>query len=175
MKLSAFFSMLVTTLLLAPAAFAHPGTNTLTCTAKNGVTAFRLHRFNSTGWMAPLMDVTYQGKTYNFRPEDEENTFGETIHDSPMGIIYVTAGVRDPQYSNFTVKAIPQTVQAFDMDGNPVKWDLQKANDECSDSNGKAKFQGVFKGYMQLDSKTTLDMDAQIMDCELEYNSGMAC
>ncbi len=185
MKTSLFSLILLPIVLSSATAFAHPGSHTLTCSSANNKaeqkTTFTLNRSNGTGWFSPSIEVTSQGKTFKLQPEDEAQTYGDTVHDSPLGIIYVTAGTLEAaSRSHFSIKAIPQSVKAFDSAGKPVKWNLQSENDDCNDSNGKAKFKGVFTGFIEANKNgtepgTSLKVDAEIMDCELEYNSGMAC
>lgn len=172
--------------LTSTAAFAHPGSNTLTCkSARNSGSKqnvqFELHRMNGPGWVSPEFSVSINGKKYEFKPEDETKSYGDTIHNSPLGVIMVTADNSADEAAtisaSFNVTAAPSTVKAFDNEGKPVKWTLRSEADECNDSNGKAVFKGVFKGYLlnrQKDS-SVLNLDPQIMDCTLSYNSGMAC
>ena len=77
----------------------------------------------------------------------------------------------------FEVTAIPATVKSFDADGKPQTWTLEKEKNECFDSNGKATFQGILHGYFNdtRDGAKSQDIETQILDCELTYNSGMAC
>jgi len=129
-------------------AFAHPGGNHLSC------------------------------KSASNSGSDEMNQYGETYHDSALGVILVTADNSTEKNTNtegnFSVMAIPSSVKAVDSDGTPMKWSIQAEKDECNDSNGKAKFQGVFHGFLN-SGKKNIDLDTQVLDCELDYDSGMAC
>ena len=171
---------------LAPAlAFAHPGGNSLVCkSAKRSgskqVVEFTLARSNGTGWYPPEFSVTVDGKKTEFKNDDETQSLGETIHNSPLGVILVTAdntGVENaPIYGQFQVTAVPSTVKAYDTDGKLVKWNFNAEKSECYDSNGKATFKGVFKGYIYENGRSEgQNLDVQVMDCELTYDSGMAC
>jgi hypothetical protein len=51
---------------------------------------------------------------------------------------------------------------------------MKDEKNECYDTNGKATFKGIFHGYLH-SNDTPVDLDTQIMDCELTYDSGMAC
>lgn len=177
MKLFTLFLVLIPSVLFTNAALAHPGGHTLICSAPAPakVTSLKMHRSNGMGWYAPIVDITANGKTYNLRPTDEMQNYGTTVHDSPLGIIHAIFEMSENHVSAyFAVKGIPNTVQAFDTEGKPVKWDINSENDACSDSNGKAKFKGVFSGSVDSNDATD-EMPAQIMDCELVYDSGMAC
>lgn len=177
---------LIVTLVLSLAstiAMAHPGGHTLTCkSAKNSgskqVIELSLARSNGTGWWAPKIQVTIDGKEYLLDTPDEMNNYGETFQDAPLGVVTVSADTsanKDAKtYGAFSVVAIPKTVKAFDEEGRPVTWKFEDEKDSCSYSNGKATFQGILRGYIGKDQQDT-DIDAQIMDCELDYNSGMAC
>lgn len=175
------------TILLASSAFAHPGGHVLTCkSAKNSggkqALTFTLQRSNGTGWYAPTFSVTVDGKAYEIATTDVMKTYGQTIHNSPLGVIAITAEDWDDALTtlgSFSVTAVPKTVKAYDHDGKLVKWSLKAESDDCNDANGKAKFKAVFHGFMSsgptTDHKTTIPLDTELMDCELDYNSGMAC
>ena len=162
---------------------AHPGGHTLTCTsAKNSgskqVIEVSLARSNRTGWWAPKIQITVDGKQYLLDTPDEMNNYGETINDAPLGVVTVSADTSANKeaktYGAFSVVAIPNTVKAFDEEGKPVSWKFEDEKDGCSYSNGKATFQGILHGYIG-QGQQDIDIDTQIMDCELNYNSGMAC
>lgn len=168
---------------VSTAAFAHPGGHSLTCksAARSGSTqqvTFNLSRFNGPGWVEPEYSVTIDGKLYEFKGTDPNFTYGDTFHNSPLGVINISANnYEEPNaasQSSFQITAIPSTVQAFDVDGNKVIWNIKDDQDECYDSNGKAIFQGTIKGYVD-DAGNYIHVDTQIMDCELTYDSGMAC
>lgn len=178
MKLIALVFAFVST-----AAFAHPGGHSLTCksAARSGSAqqvTFSLARFNGPGWVEPEYSVTIDGKLYEFKGTDPNFTYGETFHNSPLGVINISANnYEEPNatsQSSFQITAIPSTVQAFDVDGNKVIWNIKDDQDECYDTNGKAIFQGTIKGYID-DAGTFIHVDTQILDCELTYDSGMAC
>jgi hypothetical protein len=174
--------------LISASAFAHPGGHTLTCksASKSGSkqnVQFLLSRANAVGLVAPFYSVTIDGKKTEFKPEDEMKSFGETYHNSPLGVITVTATNREDEKAsalgNFSVVAIPNSVKAFDPRGKLVKWRFNNEKDACYDANGSAQFKGIFHGYLYIkgssDQNQKPDLDTQIMDCELTYNSGMAC
>jgi hypothetical protein len=156
--------------------FAHPGSNNLVCkSAKHSGSrqsiAFELHRSNGTGWFAPTFAVSVDGKEYAFTPPDEMKSYGETIHDYAHGVVVVTAEdfeAGEMNHGRFSVTAIPKTIKSS-----------SQGEGECADSAGQAKFKAIFRG--QLRSKLSnpkgkrIRLDTQILDCELEYNSGMAC
>ena len=167
---------------ISTTAFAHPGGHTLVCkTAKISGSSknieISLTRSNGAGWFNPTIEVTVENKKYLLDTPDETNNYGTTFHNSPLKIITLT--VEAPFEENttggyFSVVAIPKSVKAFDIEGAPVKWSLESEKDDCNDSNGKALFQGIFRGSIQsLDEE--VNVDVQIMDCTLTYNSGMAC
>jgi len=164
-------------------AMAHPGGSSLTCkSASNSgskqVVEVSLDRSNGLGWYAPTISITIDGKKLTMTTPDAMQSYGETIHDSPLGVITATADNSNEKKAAvsgyISVMAIPATVKAYDSGGNLVKWDFKAEKDECNDSNGKATFQGIIRGYMY-DGKTNTSLDTQILDCELTYDSGMAC
>ncbi|MBC7712192.1 MAG: hypothetical protein H7177_02575 [Rhizobacter sp.] len=167
---------------LSTAASAHPGGNKLVCkSAKNSGSKQKvelsLSRANGVGWVNPTIEVTVDGKKFQLTTPDEMNNYGTTFHNSPLQTIMVTAEVPYEDNVNagyFSVVGMPATVKAFDMDGKPVKWSLEAEKDDCNDSNGSATFQGIIHGNFNVE-KTDVNVDAQIMDCVLTYNSGMAC
>jgi hypothetical protein len=175
-------STLVLTL-VSSAALAHSGSNTLTCksAAKSGskqVVEFVLHRANSEHSYAPTYSITIDGKKFEFTTDDDMKNYGETYHDSPLGVITVSA---DNYYETNSVNtgilrvvAMPNTVKAYDSEGKLVKWSMKEEETDCYDRNGKATFKGLFRGFLNSGDKN-IPIDTQIMDCELEYNSGMAC
>ena len=177
---------LIATLVLtltSTVALAHPGGHKLMCksTAQSGgkqVTEFTLTRSNGINWYAPKFSLKIDGKQFDFASEDESSNYGETFHNTPMGVITVTANnfkeATSVNYGSFSVVAIPNTVKAYDPNGQPVKWNFNDEKDECYDTNGKAKFKAIFKGSLRTDRKD-IPVDTEYMDCELEYNSGMAC
>ena len=174
-----------TVLLAASSALAVPGGSSLTCTSAHGSKQsliVKLTRANTTGFATPTISVSLNAKLYEFSPTDETKNYGETVHNSPLGVIMVTAEDFDENQAirgGFTVTGIPKTVKAFDQDGKAVKWSLKAEANDCNDANGKAKFKGVFRGYLNIKSSsptgTDLILDPQILDCELDYNSGSAC
>jgi hypothetical protein len=171
-------------LLLVPVtAHAHPGGHTLVCTSKKGAkqsVKVELSRMNGIGWAGPAFSITVDGAEHDFSTEDEMLSFGETVHDAPLGIVHVTADNSEDKtattWGHFTVTAIPRTVKAYDSDGKRRKWSLadERADPSCYDSNGKATFRALFVGGLG-DSSGSTDLDAQILDCELAYDSGMSC
>jgi hypothetical protein len=164
-------------------ALAHPGGHSLVCkSASNSgskqAVVVDLSRSNGTGWYAPTISVEVDGSKFVLTTPDEMKNYGDTFHDSPLGVITVTADNNEEKNAAitgyFSVVAIPSSVKAFDTDGNPVKWDFKAEKDDCNDSNGKAQFQGIFRGNIN-SGKKQISIDTQIMDCELTYDSGMAC
>jgi hypothetical protein len=171
--------------LVSTAALAHTGSHTLTCksAAKSGskqIVQFSLRRSNSEKTYHPEYSITINGKKFEFATEDDDRNYGETFHNSPLGVITVTAdNYYDENSANtalFSITAIPGTVKAYDTDGKLVKWNLKQEQEEdyCYDRNGKATFKGLLKGSLNTGDKS-VPVDTQIMDCELSYNSGMAC
>ncbi len=167
---------------LSTPAFAHPGGHKLVCqSAKNSGSKQKvqvsLSRANGKGWANPVIEVNVDNKKFELTTPDEMDTYGNTFHNSPLKVVTVTAEVpfdTGITSGHFSVIAIPETVKAFDIDNNPVKWSFEAEKDECNDSNGRATFQGIMRGYLYINEEQT-DVDTQIMDCELTYNSGMAC
>lgn len=178
-SLAAFLVLTFTSVVV----LAHPGGHHLVCkSAKSSgskqALEIDLNRSNGVGWYNPEISVKVNGQSMAMTTPDVMNSYGDTFHDSPLGVIIIN--VDNSQEKNvavegyFSVVAIPSTVHALDEDGKPVKWNLKSEKDECSDSNGKATFQGVIHGSVQ-SGKSSFDMDPQILDCELTYDSGMAC
>lgn len=167
---------------LSNTAFAHPGGHKLVCqsarnSGSNQKIKISLSRSNATGWFAPTIEMSVENKKFQLTTPDEMNNYGTTFHNSPLKVITVTADVPSEKNANtgyFSVVAIPGSVKAFDSENKPVKWSLKAEKDECNDSSGKANFQGIIHGYLHLEN-SEIDIDAQILDCELTYNSGMAC
>lgn len=166
-------------------AFAHPGGHTLTCkSAKNSganqALEISLHRSNGKGWYAPTITVKADGKSYTLDTPDDMDNYGETFHNSPLGVIHVTADNYNDNsattFGGFSIVGIPSTVRAFDDQGSPVKYDLKtnKDQDSCYDTFGKALFQGIIQGHLKSNNKE-IPFEMQILDCELVYDSGMIC
>lgn len=168
-------------------ALAHPGGHSLKCkSAKDSGSRqkveFILARANGGGWSPPEYSLRLDGRLLEFKTEDETKTFGRTIHESPLGVIHVTAENLDEENAPFSsalsLVAIPKTVRAFDTAGKPVAWKFEEAKNECYDANGKAKFKAMIRGWLRENSQPEskgIPFDSQILDCELEYSSGMAC
>lgn len=169
-------------------AFAHSGSHSLICksaarSGSNQKLVFTLSRANGTGLVAPSFSVTLNGQKTEIETTDEMQSYGQTFHNSPLGVITVSADNMNgtqPHEIWATVTAIPSTVKAFDSNGKPVKWTFEKEKDSCSDSNGKAKFKGILHGTLRTSANVPekakdIELDTQIMDCELIYDSGMAC
>jgi hypothetical protein len=169
--------------IISSSAFAQPGSNTLVCksAANSGSKQkleFYLFRSNGIGWFAPKIEVKIDDHKVQLKTPNEKSNYGLTFHNSPLKVVTVTADVPFKEKQNtgfFSVVAIPETVKAFDRENHPVKWTWELEKEECSDANGKAKFQGIIHGQLYLDNSERPEIDAQIMDCELSYNSGMAC
>ena len=167
---------------LSTTAHAHPGGSQLVCkSAKNSGSnqkiELSLRRANGAGWAAPSIDIKVANQKFQLTTPDENNLYGSTFHNSPLKVITVTAFVPSEVGANtgdLSVVAIPETVKAFDYDNNPVKWDLNSEKDECNDSHGRATFQGIIHGLFQVNEKD-IQVETQILDCELSYSPGMAC
>ena len=178
-QLSALFIFAI----ISSSAFAQPGSNTLVCkSAANSHSKQKLEIFltrsNGIGWFAPTIEVKIDNRKVQLTTPNEKSNYGITFHNSPLKVINVTADVPFKEKENtafFSLVAIPETVKTFDSENNPVKWTWELEKDECSDANGQAKFQGIFHGQLYLDNSERPEIDSQIMDCELSYNSGMAC
>lgn len=177
-KLSLILAFVSTT------AFAHPGSHTLVCKSPKNTKlpiTVNIHRANGTGWYEPEMTVTVNDKAYNLTATDLSQDYGETFHNSPLGVIRVTANnyvEADPVVlGSLSVVAIPSTVKAFDYEGKPVKWNLEAEKDECNDTNGKALFKGILHGQVKFtgNESSEVSLDGEVLDCELKYNSGMSC
>lgn len=170
------------TFALSTPVLAHLGTSSLVCKSsinsgtKQSLDIF-VKRANGIGWGSPIIEVTLNGKKIVLNTPDDLNNYGETFHNSPLGVIRVTVIVPESEEVHsgvFSVVALPQTVEAFDQDGKLLEWSLEAENNECYDVHGKASFQGVFRGHLQSgDLKTQID--AQVMDCTLTYNPGKSC
>ena len=153
---------LVALTLASTAAFAHPGSNSLKCTsaAKSGskqVITLAIGRANGTGFAPPSFEVTVNGQKTEIQTSDEMKQYGETLHNSPLGVIAVTANNWDDETARdiltVSVMAIPATVKAFDPNGKPVKWSLKREEDSCNEANGRATFKGVMSGYLKTNVK----------------------
>jgi hypothetical protein len=175
-------------ILTSTSAFAHGGSHHVAChsAAESGskqYVEFSLNRANGVGLVGPAFTVGVNGKRTSFQTDDEMKTFGETTHNSPLGVIMVSATNDDQEgtdtHGRFTLTAIPSTVKAFTADGKRNKWSLKAEQDECNDANGSAKFKAIFRGNMNTklpgDKYSDTTVEVQILDCEMEYNSGMAC
>ncbi|MGZ3694447.1 MAG: hypothetical protein ACXWQO_09700 [Bdellovibrionota bacterium] len=177
---------LITTLALALAsttAFAHPGSNSLSCrsAAKSGSKQkleVTISRSNALGTFAPVISVTLDGKKYVLTTEDEMKNYGDTFHNAPLGVITVTGSNENEENAQtqgyLSVVGVPSTVKAYSQDGKRVNWTFEGEKDECNDSYGKGIFQGIFHGHLRA-KEVYINLDAQIMDCELTYNPGSAC
>jgi hypothetical protein len=167
---------------LSNTAFAHPGGHKLVCkSAKNSGSKQKielsLSRSNGLGWYPPTIELNVENKKFQLTTPDEMNYYGSTSHNSPLKVIIVAAEVPFEEKTNtgyFSVVAMPDSVKAFDIENKPVKWSLKAEKEDCNDSNGRATFQGIIHGYLNADG-SEINIDTQIMDCELTYNSGMAC
>lgn len=180
-------NLLTLALLFASApALAHSGGHSLVCkSAKNSgskqVVEFELRRSNSTGFMGPSFSITVDGKKTDATTDDIMLGYGSTFHNSPLGLIRVTAdNSEDAEAKNnvfVSVTAIPATVKAYNTEGKRVKWTLEQEKDDCGDANGRATFKGILRGSIKedKDGPTTTVVEPQIMDCRLVYGSGMAC
>lgn len=167
---------------VSTSAHAHPGGHTLVCkSAKNSGShqevEISLHRSNGIGWYAPVIEISIDNQKIALTTPDDASNYGTTFHNSPLKVIVINAEVpyeRNANTGGFSIAAIPETVKSFDNQNQPVIWSLKDEKDECNDTNGKATFQGILHGFLRAND-SDIDLDAQIMDCELSYNSGMAC
>jgi hypothetical protein len=169
--------------LVSSIVMAQPGSHALTCkSAKHSgshqIIEISLRRSNSVGFAAPSILMKVDGATYKLESPDDMKSYGDTFHNSPLGVIQISANNYDEENAavrgSYSVVGIPSTVRAFDEEGNPVKWSLKKDLDFCFDSNGKAVFKGVLHGDIYVNEKL-ISIEPQILDCELIYNSGSAC
>lgn len=163
-------------------AFAHPGGHSLVCkslpNAKRKL-ELSLARSNGTGWYPPSFSIAVDGKKHEFTTDDEMKTFGSTFHNSPLGVIVVTAdNSGDDQdgtrFGYFQVVGIPSTVKAYDPQGKRIKWSPELEKDACVDANGKATFKGMIRVEFR-EGQDSFELEGEPMNCELTYNSGMAC
>jgi len=173
--------------LLSSAAFAHPGSSTLVCkSAKNSEATQKLElllkRMNAVGWAPPTIELKINNQKYVFSTPSDESNYGNTFHNSPLHVITATADVpfiespKDVDVSGqLSVVARPETVKAYDFENKPVIWSLEAEKEECYDTNGSATFQAIIKGYLIPNQSELIDVETQILDCEILYNSGMAC
>lgn len=176
--------MFATTLVASASAFAVPGQASLVCQSAAGAKQnlkVEIARADSEGDWAPQIRLTVDGKAYTPKSLDIRRSYGETIHDATLGVIVVTAntyrGAKGDQISA-QVMAVPGTVKTFDQDGKPAApWKLE--NDDggsCIDGYGKASFKGVFTGGVTPQSASEgVQIQNQILDCELSYDTGSAC
>jgi hypothetical protein len=167
---------------ISQTAFAHPGGNTLVChSAKQSGSSQKIElsfsRSNGPGWYEPDLEMNIGGNKFKLTTPDEMSLYGATFHDSPLKVISDSAEVPYDDNTNngfVNVVAIPNTVKAFDSGNKPVKWSMKKEKEECYDTNGRATFQGIIQGHVYVDKKE-INVEAQILDCELTYDSGMSC
>lgn len=163
-------------------AYSHTGKSQLICkSAKNSGSTqsveISLIRSNSLGYSAPIIDMTIDNQKFKLTTPNEMKSYGTTLHNSPLKVIAINVEVPSKTSANtgyVSVLAIPETVKAYDIDNKPVQWSLESEKDECSDANGRASFQGIIHGQVNANS-SEIRVDTQIMDCELTYDSGMAC
>lgn len=166
-------------------AFAHSGSNSLSCKSAAGAKQkieISLGRSNTDETFGAHYTISLNGQKHEFKDEEELSNLGETIHNSPLGVIMVTANNNRQQnaekFGSFTVTAIPSTVKAYNAQGKLQRWSMELEKDDCNDANGRARFKGVFKGYLNEKVNgeySPIILEPQVMDCELKYNSGMAC
>jgi hypothetical protein len=172
-------------ILFSSFALAHPGGHTLTCKSAKKSDAqqsleISLTRSNGKGWYAPTVTVKADGKKYTLDTPDEMENYGDTFHNAPLGVIRITFENYNDNtaltFGGFSIVGIPSTVRAFDYQGHAVRYDFKthKAEDGCYDTRGTARFQGVVEGQLN-SKKKDISIETQILDCELKYDSGMAC
>lgn len=165
---------------ISTAAFAHPGGSTLICKSFSGakqMVELSLKRSNGIGYFNPQIEINVDKKNFVMTTPDEMNNYGHTFHNSPLKVITATVEVpyEDTNTAgSLSVVAIPESVKAFDWEGNTVIWSMEAEKDECNDVHGKATFKGIMRGYIYTGGEST-NVEAQIMDCELTYDPGMSC
>lgn len=168
---------------LSTTAFAHPGGHKLVCqSAKNSGSkdkvAISLYRSNGKGFFAPIIKVSINQKEILLHTPDDLDNYGTSFYNSPLGSITVSAEVPFEEKTNnghFKIVAIPKTVKAFDPEGKPVKWSFKAQKEDCYDTNGSATFKAIIDGYIYFEGTDGKQIETQILDCELTYNSGMTC
>ncbi|MGZ3694446.1 MAG: hypothetical protein ACXWQO_09695 [Bdellovibrionota bacterium] len=174
----------LTLALASTTAFASPGSHSLVCkSATNSGSKqkveLNLARVNTYGLAAPTISITVDGKKHVLSTDDEMKMYGETFHNSPLGVITVTGTNENEENAAvrgyFSVVAIPSTVKAYDEKGKRVIWTFKGEQGECYDMAGKAKFKGIVHGYINDGSEPGVELDTQILDCELSYDPGSAC
>lgn len=165
-------------------AAAAPGNQELICKSKaSQKIELRILRSNVLGLSAPEVEIIDNDKHYILDTPDEMNSYGTSFRNAALGVIVITATNSAEKSAkitgSFEVVALPSTVKAYDQNGRIKKWNLSDEGKECNDASGKAVFKGLFKG----EYKTTLPngkitrrkFQPQVLDCELNYNSGSAC
>lgn len=168
---------------LSTASFAHDGSHTLICKTINNSHADQsleiyLKRPNSAqGYAAPEISVTINKKRFILKTPSDLKSYGKTFHNSPLKVITVNVDVPYAQNiisAEFDVTAVPSSVKAYDYENKPIQWSIESEKDECHDSTGRATYQGILHGYLN-NKGDMIKLETQILDCELTYNSGMAC
>lgn len=176
-----FTAIIIT--ITSTAAFAHSGGHELTCrSAKNSGShqpiKISLARANTVGLWAPKISIAVKRKKHTLDTQDDMVSYGETFHNSPLGVITVTVSNRDENtavvFGGFSIVAIPNSVRAYDPQGRPMKWKFTDEKDDCYDSAGRARFHGIFRGHLKSYGKD-IPLETQVLECELTYTSGMAC
>lgn len=169
--------------LMTQTAFAHPGSHSFVCksasnSGSNQMLEVLIKRMNGVGWINPTIEMKLNDQLHTFTTPSEMSNYGETFHNSPLGVITSSVEVPfEPETVNghFRIVAFPKTVKAFDPEGNPVEWKFEDEQDECYDTNGSAKFQAIINGYINYEKSDFIKIETQVLDCELNYNSGMSC
>ena len=173
--------MLAAISFLSSTAQAHPGSHTLICKGNKTQTAaqdvtFSMKRVNAIGWGAPAFSLQVAGKEIKLDSPDENKFYGDYINDAPIGLIYITAANSAYEKNNYhvSIKAIPNTVKAVDTNGKAIKWNIKDERDTCYNSNGKATFQGIFSSDVTTNGQSS-SVQPMLVQCTLDYSSGMAC
>jgi hypothetical protein len=162
---------------------AHLGSQRLFCkSAKNSGSKQKLEIFlkrgNAAGMYAPTIKVHVDNKQFVLTTPEDNSNYGTTFHNSPLKVITVNAEVPYTGEGNtgeFTIVAIPESVQAFDFQHEPAaEWSIEDQKEGCFDVGGSAKFQGYIEGSL-FNDKNHVEVETQILDCELSYDPGMSC
>lgn len=153
---------------------ANPGNYTVVCHAKTAEQHidFSIQRMNDVNWQPPKFFLKINKKTFNLPSPDSSQNYGQTIKDIPLGLIYITATHLLSQKNNYNLelKGIPDSVKSSPK----TKWSLKQEKNQCYDKNGHASFQAILSGSIVECGKTT-ELQPTLLQCTIDYNSGMSC
>jgi hypothetical protein len=152
---------------------ANPGSYTVNCQAKTPhAIKFSITRMNDINWQAPKFSLNMDKKQFKLSSPDASKTYGETVKDIPLRLIYLTATNMSYPKNNYTLvlKGIPNSVKS----NSKVKWSLQQQKNPCYDKNGNASFKSILSGQVTNNGKTT-KISPTLLQCTIEYDSGMSC